>query len=74
MSETKAVPQYLRDSEWEIARSLANLWVWSSLMETKRLPTKCTLSVYPQQMSLAGPKELNGKRVVITLTIEDEAK
>lgn len=67
-------PQYVKDSEWEIARSLANLWLWGHLIERNGWPSSPTIYyVYPRNLAMGGPQETNGKRIVITIELEDEA-
>lgn len=69
-------PQYVKDSEWEIARALANLWLWGCLVEgDKRLPSvPYTYYVYPRNLALGGPQKMNGKRIVVTIELEDQAQ
>jgi len=71
MSDAK--PQYARDSEWEFARSLANFWCWGAMIEAKELPNLPTsFYVYPRHLAMGGPTLLNGKRIVVTISIEEE--
>jgi hypothetical protein len=70
--KSKQKPAYVRDAEWEIARSLANLWVWSKLVEEKELPidSQAELFIYTNQLANGGPENLNGCRVVVKLSLE----
>lgn len=70
----KEKPAYLRGGEWEVARALANLWVWNHLMNCDGLPADTGFYVYPEQMQLGGPETMNGKRIVISLSVVDDHK
>jgi len=72
MSDPQEKPDYIRGAECQIVRAAANLWAWSALVEAKALPGKTTFFVYPRDMELGGPQQLNGKRVRVTFEIENE--
>lgn len=72
MSDPKEIPSYLSGAIAQIVRAAVNLWLWSNLMECKKLPEKSTCWVYPCQMELRGPTQMNGKRVRVIFEIEDD--
>jgi len=70
----KPVPAYIGDAVHEIAQAAVNLWVWSNLVESKKLPEWRECWIYPYQLSLGGPQQLNGKRVRVRFEIEDDVQ
>jgi hypothetical protein len=69
----KTPPAYVRDAVAKTVQAAVNLWLWSFVVEEKRLPENpSTCWVYPRDMAMGGPQLLNGKRVRVTLTIEDD--
>lgn len=73
MSDPKEIPSYLSGAIAQIVRSAVNLWLWANILECKKLPQgKWTCFVYPSQMELKGPKDMNEKRVRVVFEIEDD--
>ncbi len=73
MAIRESTPDYVRDSVRQILAAAANLWVWERVVEAQSLPVgQKTSFIYPRDMALGGPILLNGKRVRITLEVEDE--
>ena len=69
----KDVPAYVRDAIHAAVIPPAALWVWSAIVNLTELPVRAEHYVYPWDMPLDGPKQLNGKRVKVTFEIEPEA-
>lgn len=55
----------------QVLRAAANLWVWETYLRTKEIPDARTFLVYPRDLELHGPEQMNGKRVVIRLEVEE---
>ena len=79
-SEAKAslsVLAFDRDTQIELAKALARHWVISHFLRTTHLPNGARFYAYPSQdgFSWGGDKgdPMHGKRVVISLEIENEA-
>jgi len=62
-----------RESLWQIASALAHLWLTSCWLRLHRLPTKSTYYVYHTNLGPTGwgGEMLNGKRIKVTIEIED---
>jgi hypothetical protein len=69
----KAAPAYIRGSVAKSVQAAVNLWLWSHVVEAKSLPEHPSVCwVYPSHLSNGGPTLLNGKRVRVTLVVEDD--
>ena len=64
-------PAMMRGAMHQILRAAVNLWVWETCLRTKEMPNPEQFWVYPQHLELAGPQQMNGKRVVIRLEVEE---
>lgn len=63
-----------RDTQIEMAKQLARHWVIEHHLRTGHLPNNGTFYSYPIGWGEADNGPMHGKRVVITLTIENEAR
>lgn len=76
-SEAKAsfgILAFERDTQIEMARQLARHWVIAHHLRTGHLPNNGTFYSYPIGWGETDNGPMHGKRVVMKLTIEDEAK
>jgi hypothetical protein len=67
------IPSYLRDAIRKMLIAVVNLWVWATIIEKRETPTGTWIAlIYNSQLEMGGAKELNGKRIRVTMTVEDD--
>jgi len=64
-------PAMMRGAIHQIIRSAVNLWVWDTVLRTKEMPDASQFWVYARDLELSGPLQMNGKRVVVRLEVEE---
>ena len=64
-------PAMIRGAIHQIIRSAVNLWVWETVTRTKEMPEHSQFWVYARDLELQGPIQMNGKRVVVRLEVEE---